>query len=297
MITIQQYCQQALEIWFERLIPALFPFIFLANLFAEYIPTIRRRRILVPITILSGWLFGLPIGAKMIADLTEHHVIPVERGQRLLAICNMISPAYVFGVVLPNYEMDLKTTIHMLFLFYFTPLICFILQEFLQIAFACCKKMTKSVKKENRITSENHKTPRRQRIEAKGIGNAAQEAQTLSVPFTRALDHAVTNALKGIGKVGGWMLLSSAIAGLISLFLPRDLFVTCFPIMEISSGLWITERSLHSVLLYVTFGGISCLMQTKSFIDQSGLSGVKYLFAKIMQVLILMLLFYGKALP
>ena len=296
MITIQQYCQQALEIWFERLIPALFPFIFLANLFAEYIPSIRHRRILVPITILSGWLFGLPIGAKMIADLTEHHAISADRGQRLLAICNMISPAYVFGVVLPNYEIHRKTTFHMLFLFYFTPLLCSVLQEFLQFLFEYCKKMTVSVKSMKPILSTGGNS-QRLRIESEGIGTLLQEACPLSVPFSKALDHAVTNALKGIGKIGGWMIISSAIAGILSLFLPRGISAACFPILEISSGLWITERSLHSVLLYVTFGGISCFMQTKSFIDHSGLSCAKYLFSKILQVIILTLLFYGKALP
>ena len=99
-----------------------------------------------------------------------------------------------------------------------------------------------------------------------------------------ALDESITSACHGIMKLGGYMILF-----LLCRFLFRDPILGI--ILEITSGLsnygFLFPTALIMGLL--CFGGLSCMAQTYTVINDTDLSMTKYILHKIIQSLLMIL--------
>ena len=120
--------RSGLFLWFETLLPTLFPFMVLTNLLLHtqalsYITQVLKP-ILCPIfkvsetgsfAILCGFLCGYPMGAKVIASLCREQRISRSEGQYLLSFCNNTSPMFLLNyVILSALHLPGKTRVILL---------------------------------------------------------------------------------------------------------------------------------------------------------------------------------------
>ena len=108
------YAALGLELWYEKMVPVLLPFMILSGTLIrmglvnslirpvyplfEKIFRLSRPGIYV---ILMGFLCGFPMGARTIADFRDRQELSVTEGQYLLSFCNNLGPVYFLGFVLP----------------------------------------------------------------------------------------------------------------------------------------------------------------------------------------------------
>ena len=92
------YAALGLNLWYEKMVPVLLPFMILSGTFFERIYRLSAPGIYV---ILVGFLCGFPMGARTASDFRDRQEISSEEGQYLLAFCNNLGPVYFLGFVLP----------------------------------------------------------------------------------------------------------------------------------------------------------------------------------------------------
>jgi hypothetical protein len=112
--TALSLAMDGLNLWFTKMIPALFPFMILSGMMVGMGLTENFSIVLYPVlrllfhvrknvcyAIIMGFLCGFPMGAKVSADLLERDLITRQEASFLLAFCNNIGPVYFCGFVLP----------------------------------------------------------------------------------------------------------------------------------------------------------------------------------------------------
>ena len=103
--------QEGLTLWWEILLPTLFPFFasatlmertgalqLLANLFYPISKRLRISQYAVPLMLLGG-ISGYPSGARLTGMLLSSNSITGEECERLGAVCNLCSPMFFMGAV------------------------------------------------------------------------------------------------------------------------------------------------------------------------------------------------------
>lgn len=102
--------RNGLLLWYERVLPALLPFSIISYIlvasnnlyFFSHIlyPFIKK---LIPVSsegvypILAGFLFGFPLGSKVVSQLFYRKKLSKEEASILLSMCNNISPVFITG--------------------------------------------------------------------------------------------------------------------------------------------------------------------------------------------------------
>lgn len=102
-----------LVLWYTRVLPTLLPFVILSNIlmdsnYLQYLNKITTPLVsrLIPISdngafvLLSGFLFGFPIGSKNCAALLASGKITRREADVLFIITNNISPVFVTSFIL-----------------------------------------------------------------------------------------------------------------------------------------------------------------------------------------------------
>lgn len=264
-----------LNLWFEKMIPTLFPFMVLSGIIIRMNLTGSFVKILNPVLgrifhlrrpclygIVIGFLCGFPMGAHVTAQLYEQKQISKEEASLLLAFCNNIGPVYFLSFVLP--ALSLQQVFPFLFGMYGLP---FLYGLFLRY-------MVYGHDINNGYEKLNGNFP-------------VRPAPNLLT----ALDESVFQSLFSIAKLGGYMVffnLLFVIPGLTADFLslPANLsrFITgsagC--LLEITGGIGIIQDSApYLVLCILPFGGLSCIAQTYSMIKNTDLSVGEYVMHKM----------------
>ena len=107
------YSTRGLELWFQKMIPSLFPFMILSGFMIRSGISVRIGQLLQPIlgiffplssqmlyVIFMGFLCGFPVGAKIVTELLEKEEITLKEATYLLSFCNNIGPLYLLGYVM-----------------------------------------------------------------------------------------------------------------------------------------------------------------------------------------------------
>ena len=108
------YASLGLSVWFEKMIPTLFPFMILSEWmirlhitedFSELLYYILRPLYHISkslcFVITFGFLCGFPMGAKTTASLYQKGELTKEEASYLLAFTNNIGPVYFISYILP----------------------------------------------------------------------------------------------------------------------------------------------------------------------------------------------------
>lgn len=264
------YSLNGLNLWFQKMIPALFPFMVLSGIMIRMDLAGPCVRFLMPILgrlfhtspaciygILVGFLCGFPMGAHTAAQLYESRQISKDEASFLLAFCNNIGPVYFLSFVIPT--LGISAPGLYLFGMYGLP---FLYGLFLRYT-----------------TYSDRISPIR--------GTYKADPRTSS--FASALDQSIENALLNIARLGGYMvvfnllfILPALLSGLLPGFPQIDLLsdgICC--LLEITGGISrLGKHASYFVLCALPFGGLSCIMQTYSMIRHTDLSITEYIMHK-----------------
>lgn len=261
------YAALALQLWFERMIPSLFPFMVLSGLILRlnlgqlfalplYPVLGRLYRISKTMctTLFMGFFFGFPLGAKCVAEAYELKQLSKPQAQFLLSFCNNIGPVYLLSFALPllgfseNSDSGLKIAV--IAIFFGIPLLYGLIL---------------------RNTVYRHIPLAETILCGESIGRKTS--------FIPALDASVTSACAAITRLGGYMIF------FIVCNLPLRQTALPAPALEITSGLTLSKGILPPALsmTFLTFGGLSCFAQTYTCIRDTDLSFRDYCFHKLLQ--------------
>lgn len=261
-----------LNLWFERMIPTLFPFMVLSGIMIRMNLTGSFVKILNPILgklfklnadciygIIIGFLCGFPMGAHVAAQLYEQKRITKAEASLLLSFCNNIGPVYFLSFVIPT--LKLNGIFPYLFAMYGLP---FLYGLFL------------------RYTIYINDIP---------LISRSRTAYNVPMPLLKALDESVFNSLYSIAKLGGYMIFFNLLFILPSLFVRITSMSDALSglltggagcLLEITGGIGLLgDQAPYWVLCVLPFGGFSCIAQTYSMIKDTDLSITEYVMHKM----------------
>ncbi|MFA9375687.1 MAG: transporter [Lachnotalea sp.] len=274
--------KSGLLLWFNVIIPNLLPFMILSNLIISLNAASYITFLFAPIlkyilgiskegcyAVITGFLCGYPMGAKVTADLVSNKKISKAEGSYLLSFCNNVSPIFIINYIV-NETLKSSSLLKPVFIIlYSSPILCaFLLNPLYK------KKLHPST---NKITPSTYDVP---------------------VDF-RLIDNAIMNGFEAITKLGGYIILFALISQMLTHIPLPNAFVKYWLISltEITNGVSLVSSSSLSfsyrfiiVLSSVSFGGISCVAQTQSMIKNSELPITHYILSKILNMSITLML-------
>lgn len=279
-----QYASIGLNLWFQKMIPTLLPFMILSGILIRRNLTEGFVRLIHPLlrflfrtspngsyTLTMGFLCGFPMGARVIGELYGAGKLSKWEAERLLAFCNNIGPIYFISFAMPM--LGINKIAGPFLIMYGVPLLYgFVLMRvFPHIRWKRQTKVTDTVN-----CSETNEAPKTSGI----FVNSAPPS------LFAATDEAILSGLLGIAKLGGYMVFFNLLN---ILFVPFSQlssgllgFYNC--ILEITSGINRCGQAFpNTVLILLPFGGFSCIGQTYSMICHTDLSIRPYLFHKLIQ--------------
>ena len=262
-----------LLLWFQIVLPSLLPFFILTSLLIQTNSIYLIVKLFGPLltrifsvslegsfAIISGFLCGYPIGAKVTSDLVKQKRISVNEGNYLLSFCNNSSPAFVSNFVILQTLKDPSLLLPSLFILFLSPFLCSFLF---------------------RLYYGKHSTN-------------TQKPLSSNIRFHfQMLDDSIMNAFESITKIGGYIILFSVLFTLGR----KTRFHILLPLLEITNGITYLNASHYrfmwvytSIMALGAFGGLCSIAQTNSVIQGSGLSILAYTIEKLITALVTSLL-------
>lgn len=257
------YALSGLQLWFNRMVPTLFPFMVLSGMMVRLRLTDTFVSLLKPVLsplfqvsptciygMVIGFLCGFPMGAHTAAQLYESGQISKAEASFLLSFCNNIGPVYFLSFVLST--LKLSHPAYFLLGMYGLPFLYGLLLRY---------------------------TLYRKKLSPKGLPRSAASPPSL----LSALDESVFSSLNGIARLGGYMIFFNLLFILPDLMFQSSFFrglISC--LLEITGGIGlIQDHAPILVLCILPFGGLSCIAQTYSMIKSTDLSITEYVMHKM----------------
>lgn len=260
--------KNGLILWFNFVLPALFPFMISINLLKETpFPQILSK-LLYPLTgkflglssygvfaLISGLLSGYPLGAKLVSELYTEKKISKGEASYLLSFTNNSGPLFIIGTVGTGLLSSRNTGFFLLMIHYLSAfLICFVMP-----------------KPKTKISLIKYQT---------------------SFNTGKVLRSSIYNAIEAIVTVGGYIVFFSIICTITNTML-QNLIINpyikalIYGFFEITNGCSIitqTNRlSLSIISAIIAFGGLSIHSQSIGYISSTDLSVKAYLLSKTFQ--------------
>lgn len=271
------YARLGLELWFNKMIPSLLPFMILSGIMVRLNLTEKMAMAVYPAVnplykvrknvcycMLLGFLCGFPMGAKVTGELRERGLLTAREAQYLLAFCNNIGPVYFLSFALPL--LGRRLVFPYLFGMYGIPLLYGLV---LRHTVYRDVEMPDVIRKYDRSQKELHSCE--QRPQEKSFGLKVLEAA----------EQSVYASVQSIMMLGGYMILFNLMNLIPHVLLGRPLDVLG-PLLEITGGLGMLQNRLPLFsLLALSFGGLSCIAQTYSCIKNTDLSLSEYIYHKV----------------
>lgn len=274
--TVTDGARYGLLLWYQSVVPALFPFMVISGLIVQFggvqilmEPFYHMLRYFLPVTrngcyvLISGLLCGYPMGAKTCAEFVSDKRITETEGRFLMAICNHPSPMFLLGYVYPFFSES------------FAPwnLLLSIYGPILFLALAARKYDQESI-------DENDIVPARE----------------------QTVDAVILSAVTVLCKIGGYLVLFSIVIVFLRnmSFLSPNLRLFFIGALEMTTGIRELASSLPPRQAFIastavlSFGGCSGIFQTKSVLTVSdsvhakkaGLSIRPYIFWKMIHAVL-----------
>lgn len=254
-------------LWYEKVLPTLLPFAILSNILIHSNYLQYFTRILTPLlrpffpvsgsgsfVLISGFLFGFPMGSKNCAELLKGGRISVEEANILFVVSNNISPVFISGYILCG-QLSMPQLIPASYLILYGP-------PLLAGAFLLRKSRG-------------------------GISDAKIPASRPQMNF-KIIDAGIMNGFDTLVRLGGYIMLFGMLASLIqNLPLPAESKLLVTGIAELTNGIsCLSDFPCTPQMRYVlamgftAFGGLSGIAQTSSMIRDTGLSMRRYCLLK-----------------
>lgn len=283
------YARLGLELWFNKMIPSLLPFMILSGIMVRLNLTEKMAMAVYPAVnplyqvrknvcycMLLGFLCGFPMGAKVTGELRERGLLTAREAQYLLAFCNNIGPVYFLSFALPLLGRSL--IFPYLFGMYGIPLL-----YGLVLRYTAYRDMEMSGSQASvPIRSRNGRHGRRELLVCENL----PREKSLWLKVLEATEQSIQSSIQSIMMLGGYMILFNLMNLIPHVLLGRPLDVLG-PLLEITGGLGMLQQRLPLFsLLALSFGGLSCIAQTYSCIRNTDLSLSGYIFHKVVLTLL-----------
>ena len=251
-----------LQIWFQQILPALLPFSFLSILMVKsnFLSSFKGNANLISCicTLLCGFIFGFPIGAKLSADFYANGLLSRKQATILSVATNNFSPMYICGFALNTLFSSNKYQTITYILLYFVPLMIASIYLIL--------------------------------ISANTVNNTAKLDSEFNLNM-KTIDECIMNSFESLIKICGYIVLFSIIS---EILIEMHINVFFLQNIEITNGIQLLSKcDLSESVKYIlaiqtlSFGGLSGLAQACSIISQAGLSMHKYIIGKVILSLLL----------
>lgn len=244
-----------LNLWFDVIVPTLLPFMIISHLLQNVYGSSIKNPAAYALCI--GIFCGFPMGAFAACSMYRKKRLTKKTAYLLLACCNISSPAFVISYISMT-NLGIDTFPYKILAAVYIPV----------LIIASAALWIQQNEKSSTVSSSSS-------------GRLSFEV----------LDTAVTESIENVLKLGVYMILFSITAAFITILPIKSVPVKCalVGICEITTGIHyaaaanISQTLLFPLVLVMNaFGGLSCAMQSMSFIRQSGLSVKKYMCLKIL---------------
>lgn len=278
------YAKEGLLLWFQTMIPALFPFMVLTSVIVnlDLIPNVVsivhpilyflfRTNYYCEYAIVMGFLCGYPMGAVIVKNLYQSRKISQKEADFLLAFCNNIGPVFFSSIVLPQFGQ--KYAIPFLAGMYVIPFLYGILLRYF------CYQDTFFSKDEQKHSDSSKKI-------------------LVSAAVTEAMNQSVSTIL----FLGACMICFNMLRFIPDKlaqdnFMLQIIFAWC---LEVNGAILKTGSLFHdgyqmqaiSMVPLLQIGGLSCLFQTLGILSATNLRFLPYLIHKTIQALLWLFLIW-----
>ena len=262
-----------LLLWFQVIVPTLFPFMLISNLLIESGGTDLIARVIGKgfarlfgtssggsYAVIAGFLCGYPMGAKVTADLLRKGKITPREGKYLLSFCNNTSPVFIMNFIVWKTFGQQELLISTLLILLGVPVLLSFLFRRLYL------------KNETGFP------------EVSGAGNRKDGNRE-----TGMFDRCMMDAFESIVKVGGYIIFFSIIIALMEKAaeeLPVLLFAA--PLLEVTNGILLIHSRIRETLIsyplvmgLTAFGGLCSVAQTDCMLQGTRLSILPYAIQKL----------------
>lgn len=278
-----------LTLWYEKILPTLLPFAILSYIlihsgYLQYINRIFAPILcrLFPVSdngafiLLSGFLFGFPMGSKNCAELLKCGKIDKKEADVLFVITNNISPVFISSYILCQ-QLQMPSLIIISYLVLYLPPL--VIGEFL------LHKVS-----HERCRLRQNPSPRGAHITGHFFCEAKKMPASGSQMNFKIIDAGIMNGFETLTRLGGYIMLFSMIASITQkLPLSSQTRLLLTGIAEITNGINLLPASIESIqwqyilaMTFTAFGGLSGIAQTSSMIKDTGLSLKNYCILKLL---------------
>jgi len=273
-----QYAYEGLYQWAAKMVPTLFPFMMISSIMVYSGADLALGQMLSYIlkriyrysnyglyAIFMGFFCGFPMGAKVVSELYENQKLTKSEAETLLAFCNNIGPAYFMGIIIPIlHTSGYHHTLPFLFGMYGIPALYGLFIGNLTAAKRQTKKPCSVILNQNTF-----------------------EAPKLSL--ATALKKSCMDNTQSLIILGGYITFTNAFRILLDLVpLSTNSKNVLSSFLEIIGGVQAihttaipSAQKIFWIMTALCFGGISCILQTSSFLEKAGLSIIYYLKHKL----------------
>lgn len=283
-----KYAYEGLYQWAAKMVPTLFPFMMISSIMVYSGADLELGHMLSHVlkkiykyssyglyAVFMGFFCGFPMGAKVVGELYEKGRISKTEADTLLAFCNNIGPAYFMGIIMPIlHECGYHNTLPFVFGMYGIPAVYGIVMGHLYAAKASS---------DTSADSENQMLP-----------------DAPPMRLTATLKKSCMDNTQSLIILGGYITFANAFRiflDLIPLSVNNKNILSSF--LEIIGGVQaiyattlLPEQKIFWIMTALCFGGVSCILQTSSFLEKSGLSISHYLKHKFLLTLISAVYYY-----
>lgn len=291
--------KDGLLIWFETILPTLFPFMVLSLFMVQtkisekissFFPAALRKLLgISPMgayPVLIGMLSGFPVGASVTVTLLKEGKLSFKESSYLICLCNNISPMFLLSFI-GGHCLGLGWQRYLLI-----PILHL-------SAFASARLISPPTwTKRSSALSSIH--PLHSEDKPNDIPSSQKEKDSVTpashtaTSLITACNTSIMSALHTLAFVGGYMMLFSLISRLLLTLSPHPVTNIVAALLEISTGSSYLAKSCalpytHKIILLgalSSFGGLSSIAQTSSVITEAGFSIIRYSVSKLLQAVI-----------
>lgn len=278
----------AINIWFYNVLPTLFPFFILSDLFINYgivdlISELFKKVMSLfnlsgncSFVLLGSFISGIPSGAKYTKQLLDNSDITVDEANHLITFTHFSNPLFIIGtvgsVLLDNVKLG------------YIILISHILGN---IIIGLLFRKRKYIEKESISFKKAFLAMHKKRISNKDN-------------FITILANSIYNTIDILFLLLGIIIIFLLLSSFISKFISNDYILLLLKgIMEMTQGVKYVSNSDLSLLLktifitfFISFGGLSVHLQISSIINESKIKYKNFLKARIIHSFISSILVY-----
>ena len=259
--TCLEGARRGLILWYNTLLPTLFPFFLITRLIIELDLCPKVLRPYYPVFV--GLLAGYPAGALTCSEMSKRGLLSRSKAQCLLIACNNASPAFLINYV---NCCCLDLTGHRFIIWMSVISSSFIIAIFYYMLF--CN------------TDNTEYTPT-----ASPVSSTPDD-----VPVSSVVEAVMMHSFEILVMIGGYVIIFSILAAILMVFPVSGLCAAVLSgILEVTTGCGLIAGLTPDIPLYIKsaaaaalcgFGGLSAILQTNSAIRASKLSIKKYILHK-----------------